>query len=117
LPEHAVACSVFVHGGVPQTFGVPAPPQIVLPVHADVPQSRTPPQPSAIFPHWFAPQVVSGEHAAPSGPRSEPPPQTLSVPPPPQISGNVHEPQLAATPASSTVVPPQPSGWGPHFPV
>jgi len=47
---------------VPQTFGVPPPPQVSGRVH--VPQSRVPPQPSAIMPQ-FAPaaaHVVGEQH-------------------------------------------------------
>jgi hypothetical protein len=96
-------------------LGFPWPPHTIVPVQFDVPQLTTPPQPSGIVPHWFAAHVA-GTHAPPSGPVSEPPPQTLGVPPPPQISGKVHEPQLIATPASSEIVPLQPSDWGPHLP-
>jgi hypothetical protein len=49
--------------GAPQTFGVPLPPQVSGRVH--VPQSRVPPQPSAIIPQ-FAPsaahEVVAEQH-------------------------------------------------------
>jgi hypothetical protein len=115
LPAHAVPCGVFVHVGVAQTLGFPWPPQTVVPVQFDVPQLTMPPQPSGIVPHWFGPHVVAGAHGPPSGPRSVPPPHTLGVPPPPHFWGKVHEPQLAAVPASSTVTPPHPSGSGPHW--
>src|SRR5690606_19794448 len=97
------------HEGVPQTFGVPPPPQIVPPVHAEVPQSRTPPQPSATIPHSPGPHVVFFTHAPPSGPCAVPPPQTLGTPPPPQTWGGAHVPQ-------SSVTSPQPSGCGPQRP-
>src|SRR5262245_48106272 len=50
------------HWVTPQTFGVPPPPQVCGRVH--VPQSRVPPQPSAIIPQ-FAPaaaHVVGVQH-------------------------------------------------------
>src|SRR5262249_17520749 len=84
------------------------PPQMAPPVQTAVPQSKMPPQPSAIMPHWLGAHTVIGVHAPPSGPLTVPPPQMLG-PPPPQISGGVHTPQLAVT-------PPQPSGCGPHMP-
>ena len=100
----------FTHAGVPHWFGTPAPPQTV-PEAAQfaVPQSKTPPQPSATFPHSVGPHAAFGTHAPPPGPPSEPPPQTLGVPPPPQISGATHPPQSAVT-------PPQLFGCGPHLP-
>lgn len=97
-----------VQVGAPHWLGTPPPPQIVPPVHWDVPQSRMPPQPSATLPHSFDAHVVFGTHVPPSAPDTLPPPQTLG-PPPPQISGGVHVPQLAVTPL-------QPSGCGPHMP-
>jgi hypothetical protein len=106
LTGHAVSG---VHAGDPHWFPIPAPPQMLPPVQFAEPQSRTPPHPSAIFPHWLAPQAVSGVQVPP-GPVSEPPPQTLGVPPPPQTCGAVQLPQLAVT-------PPQASGCGPHLPV
>ena len=53
------------HWAVPQTFGVPPPPQVCGRVHA--PQSRVPPQPSAIIPQ-FAPSAahVVGEQHVPN---------------------------------------------------
>src|SRR5262245_47683253 len=76
LPAHAIACvaGFFAQVGAPQTFGVPPPPQIVLPVHALVPQARMPPQPSATSPHSPAPQTDFGVHTPPSGPMTLPPP-------------------------------------------
>jgi hypothetical protein len=44
---HAV---IGLQSGAPQTFGVPPPPQSVPPLQL-LPQSKTPPQPSAIIPH------------------------------------------------------------------
>jgi hypothetical protein len=62
-----------------------------------VPQVRSPPQPSEIAPHVApcASQVVGVQ------------PQTLSVPPPPQLWGAEHVPQFS--------VPPQPSEISPQF--
>ena len=56
-----------------------------------MPQLRVPPQPSATEPQFLpsAAQLVGVQ------------PQTLAVPPPPQVWGEVHVPQLR--------VPPQPS--------
>src|SRR5689334_19203451 len=98
-----------VQGGGSQTFGVPAPPQTVPPVHFAVPQLSVPPQPFGMIPHWLGPQTVIGWHTPPSGPVAPPPPQTLGTPPPPQTCGRVHPPQLVVT-------PPQPFGCGPHLP-
>jgi hypothetical protein len=94
----------FVQLGVPHWFATPPPPQIAPPVHFDVPQSMTPPQPSATLPHSFEPHEATalGTHAPPSAPPSAPPPQTLGVPPPPHFAGSTHAPQSAVT-------PPQPS--------
>jgi hypothetical protein len=49
LPQFMPAghCSSGVQAGAPQTFAVPAPPQI-CPLGQELPQSSTPPQPSAI---------------------------------------------------------------------
>jgi hypothetical protein len=87
LPAHAAACvaGFYTQFGVPHWFGVPAPPQMLVPVHAPVPHERMPPQPSATSPHSLAPQTVLGMHAPPSGPVTAPPPHLLGMPPPPQI--------------------------------
>jgi hypothetical protein len=99
----------FVQAGAPHWLGTPVPPQIAPPVHFELPQSRTPPQPSATNPHSEGPHDARsrGVHVPPSP--IPPPPQTLGVPPPPQISGEVQLPQLVVT-------LPQPSGCGPHLP-
>jgi hypothetical protein len=82
--------------GVPQTLGVPPPPQVAGAVQ--VPQLSMPPQPSAMEPQfWPLGQVVSGVQ-----------PQTLGVPPPPQVWGEVH-----AGPQKS--MPPQPFGSVPQL--
>jgi hypothetical protein len=104
--------TVGVHEGAPHWFGVPPPPQMALPLHfvADAPQSITLPQPSETSPHSFAPQEagVLGVQVVP--PLLPPPcPQTLGVPPPPQMSGSAQGLQLSVT-------LPQPSGCGPHLP-
>ena len=81
---------------LPQTPGVPPPPQLSGALHE--PQLRTPPQPSAHEPQFFpsAAQVV--------GVQEEP----AHLPPVPQVCPAGHVPQLA-------MVPPQPSGAGPHW--
>lgn len=79
-------------------FGVPPPPHVDGGVQ--VPQSSTPPQPSAAGPQLkpsFA-QVVGVHVGAP---------QTPGVPPPPQVAGELQLPQ--------SMRPPQPSPAGPHF--
>src|SRR5688572_4417456 len=90
-------------GGVPQTPGVPSPPHIWGEVH--VPQSNSPPQPSAagpqLAPSW---SQVAGTHAPPGGTAV---PQTLGVPAPPHVSEPVHVPQFSTLP--------QPSPTGPQF--
>src|SRR5262249_18915086 len=102
---------IFVHVGAPHWFGTPPPPQIAPPVQLAVPQSTTPPHPSASLPHWFAPHAatVSGTHAPPPAPVSPPPPHLLGVPPPPPTCGGLQLPQLAVT-------SPQPLGCGPQVP-
>jgi len=92
LPETFVA----VHsgegagGGVPrpQTFAMPPLPQVCGAVQA--PQVSVPPQPSGTVPQFLpcAAQVV-GVHAGGGVPR----PQTLAIPPPPQVCGAVQAPQ------------------------
>jgi hypothetical protein len=74
----------------PQTLGVPPPPSELPPPHVwgseQFPQSITLPQPSPCWPQLTARVVhVAGTHAAV-------PPQTLGVPPPPQVVGAVHMP-------------------------
>jgi hypothetical protein len=89
IPDgHAVSA---VHGGLPQTFGVPLPPQIWPAVGHAAPQSRMPPQPSAICPQ-LAPTAlhVVGVHVLPPSEETPVPPQTLGVPPPPQVFGKSH---------------------------
>jgi hypothetical protein len=69
----------------PHVFGTPAPPQVR--VELQVPQLRSPPQPSATGPQ-FAPtdaQVLGVQLSLP--------PHTLGVPPPPQYWGAVQPPQ------------------------
>jgi hypothetical protein len=76
-----------VHGGTPQTLGVPEPPQVAGGVHEV--QSSVPPQPSPMTPHVAPPSIVGhvviGKHATP---------HSNAVPPPPHVAGAVHEPQL-----------------------
>jgi hypothetical protein len=89
-----------VQGGTPHLFVMPPPPQI-WPIE-QLPQSAvTPPQPSATTPHC-APRSVHdfGVQFA------LPPPHVKSWPPPPHVSGAVHEPQ--------SITAPQPSPTGPH---
>ncbi len=73
---------VGVQFGLPHWFGVPPPPQVVLPLH--VPQlAVTPPQPSASTPH-VAPSsahVFGVQFGSP---------QIPAVPPPPHDCGGAH---------------------------
>jgi hypothetical protein len=81
-------CVIGWHSGLPHTFCVPPPPQISPALGQVEPQSRIPPHPSASLPQLaFAVWQVSGTQAPPSGPTRLPPPQTLGVPPPPQVFG------------------------------
>src|SRR5262249_34343916 len=94
-----------VHGAVPQTLGVPPPPQDSLPMQ--VPQSRRPPQPSLMGPQ-FAPccaHVVADEHM-PSPPAST----NVSVPvePPPPIALPAAPPAPPVWPVPPTPVAPVP---------
>jgi hypothetical protein len=84
-----------VVGVQPQTLGVPAPPQVFVPVQE--PQGRVPPQPLEIEPQFlpWAAQVVGVQ------------PQTLAAPAPPQVLGPVQAPHSS--------VPPQPLGIEPQF--
>jgi hypothetical protein len=77
----------------PHTLGDPPPPHVCG--GAQVPQSTTPPHPSAIGPQ-FAPACwhVRGVHGGA--------PHWFAVPPPPHVLSPVQSPQLA-------VRPPQPS--------
>jgi hypothetical protein len=81
-------------GGVPQTFGVPAPPQISG--EAQVPQANHPPAPSGIAPQFFP----SSEHevVGVSGPH------TFAIPPPPQVREPLQVPQLSVPPQPSDIV-------------
>src|SRR2546425_241797 len=83
-------------GGVPQTFAVPAPPHVSVPLQ--VPQLSQPPHPLGIPPQFLprAAQVVGVQG-----------PQTFALPPPPQVWDPLHVPQLS--------VPPQPSLRLPQF--
>ncbi|HYV66797.1 MAG TPA: hypothetical protein VE964_11185, partial [Myxococcales bacterium] len=87
----AVTVSSAVAGAVPQTFAIPAPPQVCGAVHT--PHVSVPPQPSGIVPQFFpwAAQVVGVQT-----------PQTFATPPPPQACGAAQTPQVS--------VPPHPSG-------
>jgi hypothetical protein len=99
-----------VQVGEPHWFATPPPPQIAPLMHLPVPQSMTPPQPSATFPHSNAPHeaTVRGVHVPP--PPVPSPPQMLGIPPPPQIAG-------ATQPVPhDAVTSPQPSGIGPQLP-
>src|SRR5215470_11654131 len=90
----------------PHLLGTPAPPQTWGDAHAG--QLRMPPQPSANGPQ------SPGAHAAfvgvhvPASIVPSPPPQTLGLPPPPQISGGLHVPH-------DGIRPPHPSAWAPQF--
>jgi hypothetical protein len=67
-----------------------------------LPQVIVPPQPSGHVPQFLPPgHTVSAVHAGE--------PQTLDVPPPPQVSGGVQ------VPVPQVIVPPQPSAQGPQF--
>src|SRR4051794_6005638 len=90
-PAQTVCCVQRpVHVDVePQTFGVPAPPQV--PVAQAPPQLTTPPQPSATTPQfWPAGHDVLGVHALP---------HALGTPPPPQVVPAIeHVPQSMRAP-------------------
>ncbi len=70
--------------GAPQTLGVPPPPQVVP--AAQVPHSRSPPQPSLTGPQ-LAPAIAHVRGVQP-----DMPPQRLGMPPPPQVSGAAQVP-------------------------
>jgi hypothetical protein len=101
MPAHAVACAVFVHWVAPPHWLGALTPHDSGDWHC--PQSMTFPQPSAIGPHEFAGQVVSGTQ-----PVIVPPPHTFDCPPPPQTAGAVQAPP-------QLTVPPQPSATLPQF--
>ncbi len=89
LPLHASPAAA-----QPQTFGVPAPPQVSG--EEQLPQSSIPPQPLGTLPQSLprSLQVLGVQ------------PHRLAVPPPPQVSGEVQVPQSS--------VPPQPSPMDPQ---
>jgi hypothetical protein len=58
-----------------QTLGVPPPPQTAPTEQAG--QVTTPPQPSAIGPHWFGWHAVIGLHVPPPSATTVPPPHTF----------------------------------------
>lgn len=64
---------------IPQTFGVPPPPQVVPPWQGG--QTTVPPQPSAIVPHWFASHCFFTQAGAP---------HLLATPPPPHVCPSGH---------------------------
>jgi hypothetical protein len=78
----------------------PVPPH--TPVFGQLPQLRAAPQPSLTQPHDSPLHACASVFAVQVGW-----PQTLGAPPPPQVSGAVHDPQL--------MVPPQPSETRPQF--
>jgi hypothetical protein len=77
---HCAPCCAHVFAeqlAAPQTFALPPPPH-VMPSGQSGPQSRTPLQPSGIFPQFFPiGHCVSGVHAGA--------PHTFGVPPPPHV--------------------------------
>ena len=81
---------------LPQTLGIPPPPQVSVPLQ--LPHWSVVPQPSLIAPQFFpcAAQVVGVQVLAP---------QTLGVPPPPQVSPAPHEPHWSVAPQPSLMVP------------
>lgn len=89
---------------VPQTLGVPPPPQVVP--DAQAPHISNPPQPSATGPQLApVPAHVRATHALPAS-TAPPVPQTLGRPPPPQVWPAAQVPHINN--------PPQPSDTGPH---
>jgi hypothetical protein len=86
----------------PQVLGTPPPPQVCGGVQ--VPHVTRPPQPSAIGPHDPTPPLGKSLHCF--GVHLVLPPQTLALPPPPQVSGAVHVPHWRR--------PPHPSPTGPQ---
>src|SRR4051794_15829876 len=92
-------------GELPQTLGVPAPPQSspgpqIGGAGAAGQQSTTPPQPSAMKPQFAAPHVFFTHGGAP---------HRLGVPPPPHVSPTTHE-------TGQLMTLPQPSAIGPQSP-
>jgi len=87
-----------VHGGVPQTLGIPPPPQVSGAVH--VPQLSELPQPSPWVPQFTA----SSAHVF--GTQLDATPHLLGAPPPPHVPASPQLPQLSW--------PPQPSPAGPQ---
>jgi hypothetical protein len=80
---------------LPQTFGMPLPPQVSEPVQT--PQSSVPPQLSPIVPQFLhAMAQLMGVQ-----------PQTFGVPLPPQVSGGVHAPHDPPQPSSPHSLPAQ----------
>ena len=82
-------------GCVPQTFGVPEPPQIWDEVQ--VPQASHPPAPSGIAPQFFP--CAEHEVVGATGP------QTLATPPPPQVKDPLQAPHVSVPPQPFDIVP------------
>ena len=106
--------------GLPQTPGVPPPPQVEGALQ--VPHWSSPPQPSPAGPHWMlCCAQVSGVHALgvqtpfPQNPLQQSPAVEHAAPWAPH--GGTHLPPLQERPAGQVHcrMPPQPSGNGPHW--
>ena len=108
-PRSTQVFGVQMGAGVPHTAGVPPPPHVAGEVHE--PHASVSPQPSPAGPQpifWSVHE--SGTHAPPSIPPSggtKLDPHVLGLPPPPQMSGAVQDPQESA--------PPHPSPAGPQL--
>src|SRR5207253_6162776 len=97
-PSTALGLKVRLLGtgaAVPQTLGVPEPPQTCGDAH--VPHASQPPAPSRMAPQFFP--CSEHEVLGVSGP------QTFAAPPPPQVNEPLQVPQLSVVPHPSDIVP------------
>src|SRR5690242_11067151 len=101
IPQFLFCAAQVLGAQVPgaQTLATPAPPHArPLP---QVPQVRVPPQPSGIVPQFLCAAVqVVGAQLLTFGAA-----QTLATPAPPQVSPDLHPPQLSSPPQPSFIVP------------
>jgi hypothetical protein len=116
MPSPSVSCPLGREH--PQTCGTPPPPHVNSPRHVPQDGARCWPQLSV---NVGVPQLASlALHKALSGSGVQP--HIPDVPPPPQLCGGVHVPQLTLLPQLSTAMPQLfpaqavPSGVQPHTP-
>jgi len=97
---------------LPQRFGVPAAPHASP--SGQSPQSIWPPQPLPTIPQYFPP-LGGTQTVGVQRPESIGAPQTLEVPPPPQVNPPAQSAHMSCLPHPSPMLPQYvPPGWA-HF--